>query len=283
MSAGPYVETIPWCTWRNYSKYYDVPDVIMPNKPVTEMDFLTTKEQVKDFKPDVLIQVDAGYSLYRENNVVPGYKTAVLATDPHAIGYLQQFINNDYGFIMQKNWWDKKYNGFGLQWIPYAFDPQIHYWSFGSRRCQDVTIISGLMYPKRKEGLEAMQAAGIRVRHEVGLLYEEGTQVYNEGLIAYNWSSNDDLPMRVWEGMAYRNVVLTNRVSDLKEFAEFQEDVHYMAFDTVEECVEKALWLKANEDEAQKIARNGYAQVWIGRHTYAQRCLRMLRAMGVQM
>lgn len=200
----------------------------------------------------------------------------------NCLNYTNQYTAAHVCVIMQDCYKDKyEEQGRRCQWVPYAFDPKVHYWNPKRRIEHDVTLISGLMYENRVRALARFQSAGLTVRHEVGLLFDRGTEVYNQGRIAFNWSSERDLPMRFWEGLAYRNVVLTNRVPDLDTLTEFQENVHYLAFDTLDECVEKALWVKRHPEEAEKMADLGYARVWIGRHTYNQRAARVLRMVGI--
>jgi len=202
----------------------------------------------------------------------------------NCLDYHKQFLQCHFPVSMQR-FYGAQYvleMDIQVQYVPYAFDPHIHYWLPHRRRTHDVTLITGLLYQNRHLALEALRAAGLSVRHEVGLLYEEGTAVYNQGLIALNWSSRCDLPMRFWEGLAYRNVVLTNRVPDLELFPEFQEDVHYLAFDDLHELLEKAIWAVDHPLEAQRLAERGYAQAWIGRHTYTRRALQILNLAGIK-
>lgn len=280
-SVGPYHERIPWAPQNTYAEYQDVPDLLMPSGVVGNFEYVLNHPLVEDFAPEVCYQFDAAYSLRYRNWETPPMKTVHIATDPHCIDYVNQFKQAHYPVIMQKHY-GLKYieEDFSPQWLPYAFDPLIHYWNPKARKEWDVTLISGLMYENRKRALAAFTNAGLKVKHVVGALYTEGTELYNKGRIAFNWSSERDLPMRFWEGLAYRNVVLTNRVPDLAEFPEFIEGVHYLAFSTVEEAVEKALWVVKHEEEAEKMATLGYARVWIGRHTYNQRVQRLLRIAG---
>lgn len=283
LSVGPYYEKIPWAPTKSFTKYLDKPDIVLPDVPVGDMEYVVNHPLVKDFDPEALFMFDAGYWLKYRDGHLPPINVVYIATDPHCIDASEQIKKCHTPVFMQHCYIDQYgRSGLSIQWCPYAFDPQVHYYSPGRVRKQDVTLISGLMYPNRIEALEGFKAAGLKVRHEVGLLYEEGTEVYNEGLIAFNWSSLKDLPMRFWEGLAYRNVVLTNRLPDLKALPEFQEDVHYMAFDTLDECIEKAKWIVGHEEESRKIAEAGYVRAWVGRHTYGQRALRLLRLAGVE-
>jgi spore maturation protein CgeB len=142
-------------------------------------------------------------------------------------------------------------------------------------------VISGLMYANRKAGFEAMTDAGLVTYQDSGLLLDQASEAYGESIIAYNWSSERDLCARFWEGLAMRNLVLTNRLDELQHFPELQEGVHYEAFGSIDELVDKAKYYSANRDAAWKIASRGYAAFYASNHTYTQRIGLLLDAMGL--
>ena len=100
---------------------------------------------------------------------------------------------------------------------------------------------------------------GYEVHYSIGEIYDDYRLLYNQSRIALSWSTLLDMPARVWEAFGLGNLLLTNRVPDLPTF--FVENEHYLAFDTVEEGVEKADWALKNWDEAQKIAEAGHRKV----------------------
>jgi len=280
-TVGPYHERIPWAPGMDFSKYYDKPDLVMPEGGRGDAEYVFNHPDVQAFDPDVLYQFDAAYFLKWGDWKHLPVTWVHIATDPHCIDYTSQFRYCDYSVSMQ-HYYISKYEEAGkIQWVPYAFDPRIHYWNPMAVRSHDITMISGLLYPERRAALQGFMDAGLQVKHVVGVLYEDGTEIYNKGLIAFNWSSQQDLPMRFWEGLAYRNVVLTNRAPDLQGFPALREDVHYLAFSSLDECIDKAKWAVSHPEAAQKIADLGYAQVWIHRHTYNQRALQLLRIAAV--
>lgn len=160
------------------------------------------------------------------------------------------------------------------QWLPYCYDPAIHYWE-PKEKVYDVCFI-GVLYPERKTLVARLQQAGFKVFSAQGILFEEGTSYYNQSHISLNLSSRQDLPMRFWEGMAYRNCVVTNRVPDLEQLAEWGcvEGREYLAYSDPAECVEVIKSILAWPERMWEIATAGW--VWVQRHTYARRAAAIL-------
>ena len=79
-----------------------------------------------------------------------------------------------------------------------------------------------------------------------------------------------------------RCLALTNRVPDLKCFSDLQEGVHYVAYSSMEECIEKAMYYSEHRDEAWEIASAGYAAFWAGSHSYLRRAETILDVLGLK-
>ena len=79
--------------------------------------------------------------------------------------------------------------------------------------------------------------------------------------------------MRIFEGMAYGNLVVTNRIEGLDLL--FNEGKHYIGFSDVDELVEKVKYYLNNEDELFEIAEKGYMEV--EKHTYKERIKYVLK------
>lgn len=257
-TVGPYSRgTIPWGNYF-FPDYKFPPNYQLPDAVVSLEDVL----KKIPFKPDFILQAaDTLYMLGK--SPIPN---GLLMTDPHVVDYSQRRLNADLVFSMQKH-----YAKPGDIWIPYAYDANIHKYKKMENK-YDV-VFCGLQYDHRKQALEAMQQKGIKVLNTLGLIYEEYVDAYNQGNIAFNWSSQQDLPARFWEGLAMKKLVLTNRVPDLKDL-EFVEDEDYVGFSTIAEAVEKAEFYLSHDKEREKIAANGYKKVQ--KHTYVERCKKIL-------
>ena len=279
-SSGPFCPTIPWRPELDYTKFVDVPNYITPNGMPCWDSYDVLSEC--PFKPDAIISVDAGFYLAGANT--HGIPNAVILTDPHSYAppestrYLESLDHYDLAAIMQQCYmplYETSASGRKVPqiWIPYAADTKRHFWNntdFSNRQF-DVMIISGQLYTNRLTALTAMAEAGLKVFQDSGILFEDASNKYNESVIAFNWSSEQDLCARFFEGLAMRNLVLTNRVPDMKLFPDLREDEHYVAFDSIDECVEKACYYSKNRDVAWKIASRGYEAWKAGDHTYQQR------------
>lgn len=81
-----------------------------------------------------------------------------------------------------------------------------------------------------------------------------------------------DIPMRVFETMANgQAMLLTNTYEGLGYEDLFQEGLHYVAFHSEEDALEKALHFARNPLEAIEIARTGQQHA-LAHHTYDHRC-----------
>ena len=283
-SAGPCAYgQIPWQPATDFSAYADIPDLELfpgehglvhsyPIEPVLE---------ACPWTPSLIVQIDAGFHLkggYVRTPIV------LVGTDPHCLDYHSQSEYANVFFIMQE-YYAKDYldvagkvgGGPVPLWLPYCYDPEVHYWDPLAEKEYDVCFI-GVMYPERRALLGQIAASGVKTFSAQGILFEEGTAYYNRSRIALNLSSREDLPMRWWEGLAYRNCVVTNRVPDLDELAgqDCREGEHYLAYDTPEECVEVIQKVLAEPRRLNQIADAGY--VWVQQKTYARRAQTIIEA-----
>lgn len=266
-SCGPYSGSkIPWGPQFDYPEYMFPPDLELPDANLPVGEAIRQTEQ-KGFYPDVIIQ--AADTIYLEGKAP--MKNIVIGTDPHVIDYHQAIKNADVYVSMQK-YYLKDYPS-GSLWMPYGFDPNIHKY-LPNERFQYHVVFCGLQYPQRKEALRRIAEAGWKVYSGLGHIYEEYTKLYNSGMIAFNWSSKQDLPARFWEGLGMRRCVLTNRVPDLHDIP-LEEGVDYIAFSDMDEAVEKASYYLKRPEALFQIANNGYKKS--REFTWKNRVERMLK------
>lgn len=263
ISVGPYSDGyIPWGDF--YFPNHKFPPSIQTldqNTPV-EVVLDTFKRHFRG-KPDLILQ--AGDTIWLTGKAdVPNF---ILATDPHVIDYTPRLFDADRYFYMQKNHCPKK----GI-WIPYAHDPNIHF-PMKEENKYDV-VLCGLQYEQRKMAVAQLEKAGLRVFNALGLIYEDYNRVYNQGKMAFNSSSRDDLPARFWEGLGMGRLVLTDWVPDLDEI-EFKHGVDYIQYATLKQLVEYATFYASHDLERKRIADSGHKKV--KPHTYIERCARILK------
>jgi len=270
VSVGPYSwGKIPWGEFSYPKKYWYPPYLEMfdlPEQPITNLFDLVEHNKLGKF--DLLIQAADNIFLTGQAPI----PQILIGTDPHVIDYRPHLGNVDYYVSMQKY-----YSEPGDVWMPYGYDPKIHLYHPDTPVEYDV-VFCGLQYEHRLNFLRSVADAGYRVYSGLGDIYEDYVNLYNQGIIAFNWSSKEDLPARFWEGLAMRRLVLTNRVPDLNEL-EFKEDEDYLAFSTIEEAVDKVKIIMNKPHLLDKIAQNGYLKV--RPHTYANHLKKMLKEVGL--
>lgn len=257
-------DVVPWEGHPKFPQYVFPPDVGLENdKP-----FFPLEEALKrcPFKPDLIFQVDAGFYLSGDSGDIPN---AMFATDPHFLDYHLQSNTVDFFFNPQPSTLSKYPRSIFLPW---AYDPNIHKVLPETEKIFDIVFI-GLMYENRKKALDLLSDRYKVYAQNAGTIYDECTRIYNQGKISFNWSSNDDIPMRLFEGMAYGTLVFTNRLTGLDRL--FKEDKHYIGYDTIDELMEKVAYYMERPRLLDRIAEAGYLAV--EKHTYHNRVLQVLR------
>ncbi len=161
----------------------------------------------------------------------------------------------------------------------------------------DVTFI-GQPHSKRREGVAALQAAGIKVETwgrgwERGRIDQEGMiNVFGRSKINLNFSDTSTKPgwkgklgfkfpkqikARLLEVPACGGFLLTGDAPALGEYYEAGRDV--AVYHSTEELVEKVQYYLAHNGERQAIAKAGYERT-MKEHTYPHRICDMFRRMG---
>lgn len=252
-TAGPYSGTwIPWNGGMQLpAKYAIQPDLPIIAGPVQAHPALPISyvETELPWVPDAWIQIDAGW--YLRDKPTRG-KNIIVATDPHVIDYDGRRQVADTLYCMQT-----PYMRAGDQYLPYAHDPIWHAPEEQPRN-HDVCLL-GLHYQNRNTLVEQLRARGVDVYYELGPCFDEARALYNQAPIGLNWSSLQDLTARVFELLGMRRLAVVNRVPDLDRF--FVDGADVLAFDTLEEAVDKVLYALAHPDEAEAIANQGHETV----------------------
>jgi len=258
-------ETMPWAHSPKFPKYVFPPDLALKND-VPSFPLAAIKDKVP-WKPDLILEIDAGFYMSNKPKEWEDVPIAMFATDPHFLEYTVQHQFVDFFFNPQPMALAKYPKSIFLPW---AYDPNIHKPQIVDK-IYDIVFV-GALYAERENALKEL-AKKYRVCVGESIIYDECTIIYNQGKIGFNWSSNDDIPMRIFENMAYGNAVFTNRITGLDLL--FKEGKHYIAFSDENELYEKANYYLSHEDELTKIALAGYDAV--EEDTYKHRCNKILR------
>lgn len=277
--CGPYTGSwIPWMGGMTLSDKYAVPPTyVLPFPPsVGQVPYELVKVKMDDWKPDIVLTVDAGiHWSHKPNDGVVVH----VATDAHCLDYDYQRKISDIFFNMHK-----AYSLPSDLHFPYAFDPSVCYpMDIPNPDDKKDAVLIGMPYEQRVQWVDELRKHGVSVIFENGPVFDEYRDLNNHARIGLNWSSLNDLNCRVFELMAMRLCPVINRVSDLAGL--FKEDVHYLGFSSLAEGVEKVLWEKSHPEDASKIAENAYNEVWkdaggYPQHSYDERVNRIMKECG---
>lgn len=272
-STGPFFnDEIPWAGGLRLPKQYvKVPDLPLPrNWLQSPPPYQMIASQLPQ-NADLFIQVDAGFHFATK----PKAKVvALIESDPHVLQnhYAPAEAYSDIVFCMQQI-----YSKPGQIYLPYAVDDC---WFYPEKRemIHDACLI-GLHYPQRDKLVDMIRKAGKNVYYDIGVVYNEYRQKYNESRVALSWSSLQDLPVRVWEALGMKRSLVCNHVPDMDNF--FIDGQHYLGFDNANQARDAVIYLLENPDEADRIASNGYKVIVNGQHNFDARIQFVLEKCGV--
>lgn len=251
--AGVYTGSwIPWMGGMELPKKYALPvDIPLPFAPnIGEVNYDLVKAQLGNWKPDIIINVDAG--LHWKYKPSEGYVVTV-ATDPHVLDYSVPRAYSDKFFNMQKC-----YSKSGDVYLPYAYDPTVHYRIEHEQKDTDA-VLGGMPYENRVQWVNELRRRGVSVLFENGPVFDEYREMNNRARIGLNWSSMDDLNARAFELPAMGLAPVMNHVPDIDNF--MSADYHYLEFSTLPEAVEKVVWLKNHPTECKELAQRAYLNI----------------------
>lgn len=268
-TVGPF--TGNWIPWNNgmtlEQKYVLTPDFPLPKESIAQKVPVGLLERQIAIKPDLWIDIDAGWRVFGH----PECPSFQIQTDPHVLKqqYKAAHVANRYDirYCMQTPYIEE-----GEVWLPYGYDPTIHYPEDVDIYKQDVCLI-GLQYEHRNQLIRSLNSKGITCKTGIGIVYDEYRHAYNESRIALSWSSLQDTPARVYEAFGMKVPLVANRTPDLMML--FKEDEDFVGFSSLDEAVVKVSWVLNNYDTALKMAENVYNKV-SANHTWDKRVERIL-------
>jgi len=270
ITVGPFTGNwIPWMGGMNLPEKYSIPPTYpLPFKPnIGRVNYELVRAQMPhEWKPDLVLTIDAGINWTHKPS--EGVVASVF-TDGHCLDYTHTRGVSDYCFNLHPS-----YSAVGDKVLHYAYDPAEHYPMTDVEKDADAVLI-GMPYEQRVQWVNALREKGLNVLFENGPIFDEYRRLNNRARIGMNWASIQDMNARVFELMAMRLCPVINRVPDLGLF--FDEDRHYLGFETLPEAIEKVLWAKENPRKAQMIADVAYQNVTQKNLTYDKLVLDILR------
>jgi len=254
---------VGWPIERTHEDYLDVPDIIIERNKFYQASHIVGKiEEVWGRRPTMLLQIDGDTHVCNDlgsSEIV----FVSIATDPHMPSetYAHAASCSTYFYCMQTSY--MHLFGGNARYIPYGYDPEVHYLEPGEK-IYDVVCI-GFQFAARAEFGSTLAKLGLRVRFENGPVFDEYRSIINKSWICFNFSAADDLNMRVFETLACGTLLVSNVTTDMGRF--FTDGVHYVAYSDLEDARAKILYYLKNKDLLAKIAAAGHEAV--RPHSYA--------------
>lgn len=279
LTSGIYTGT--WIPWKGGielpHKYAIQPDIPFTESqhfkringtPIIDIRMIEVALNYRNFNPDLWIIVDAGCNIDKRprNGIV-----ATIATDPHVLNYDHARSVSDYLFNMQEYFMKP-----GDILLPYAYDPGVHY-PLEVNKLYD-GVLMGLMYPNRIELATKLINKGYNIKIDTGLAFDEYREFCNRGLIGLNWSSREDIIARVYEYMAMRVPMITNRIPLIEKIV--PDTVRGLLFDDVSSAVSQFERLYKDDDLREGIITRAYKWVTEGGNTYDDRIEKVLEVVN---
>lgn len=250
-TVGPaWGNQIPWASNLYLPEKYTInPDISLP-KNINNVPMSYIESRLGDWKPDVVLQVDAGFHLVGKS--VHGFNVQV-QTDPHCLKAFYRQVRPQYDLVwcMQTPYMDA-----GEEYLPYAYSDKWFY-PENSPKQYDACLI-GLHYSQRDQLVHALRSNGVNVYYDIGPVYDEYRQLYNQSKVAISWSSLADTPMRVYEAMGMGIPLVANKTPDLVQ--QFEDGQDFLGFGTVDQAVAAVMKCLNTSTEATAIAFNGYVK-----------------------
>jgi spore maturation protein CgeB len=104
-----------------------------------------------------------------------------------------------------------------------------------------------------------------------GWIAEKHAEFLNSGKIVLQHSRYGELTRRVFEGMACKKLILTDKLDkSTKTDTIFEDGKDLVYYNSLEDCIDKIIYYANNNSERQKIAESGYNKV-LNNHTQVHR------------
>jgi len=154
-------------------------------------------------------------------------------------------------------------------WMPHACDISYHSSNVAEKKYDIgfVGNISSRFHIRRKKMIEVLKKNFENVKFVDGLYLNDMADLYRSSKIVFNCSLNNDINMRLFEGMCSGSMVLTDEIPYLFEVVDRDSIVTYR---DENELVDKARYYLDCGYERKQIALKGFFDVR-SKHTYEHR------------
>lgn len=161
-----------------------------------------------------------------------------------------------------------KKRGINAHWVNHFADTRVHFPI--ETKPEFIAVTS--------RGKGGSQFLDTLVEHSGGMVgnknnmnSKEHTEFLNKGLMVIQNSRHGEITRRIFEGMACKKLVLTDRLNDSKKLHQlFYENKEIVFYDGIVDCINKMNYYADHHEEREAIAESGYTKV-IHNDTQVQR------------
>ncbi|MBF0225727.1 MAG: FkbM family methyltransferase [Desulfobacterales bacterium] len=241
-------------------------------------------------KPNfIIVKTDATGRLFPiELNSVNCPKLLILGDTHHLNNPIQTLIKyakqEKFDFIISDH--DRQHLHFfkeagfkNVFWLP-SFNIYEHDIPYFKDKKYQISFVgqAGKWHPYRKHIINYLKDKNIPLNHFTNVPHEESCKIYGRSLINLNISLNGDFNLRVFEVLASRGFLITDRLgmqSGLDLI--FKDSEHLVCFDDENDLVDKIEYFLNHPDKAENIAYSGY-KVFKENHTSEKKIRQIIEA-----
>ena len=181
-----------------------------------------------------------------------------------------------YGLVdkvyIAQNYFKDLYPQEKTEWLPLGADIERHKRYPEEEQEFDVGFIGNDTYPHRRALLEAI-GKKYKLLRTSKVYGEDYARMLSQCKIIFNCAMDNDINMRVFEGLAIGRLLMTDMVQDQDKLIE--DGKHYICYKEEKDLLEKIRYYLDNDTEREAIAKAGADEVKMF-HTYDDRLTVML-------
>lgn len=153
--------------------------------------------------------------------------------------------------------------------LHHACDPKYHFFSVNEKKF-DIGFVGNInskFHKKRENMFNVLKQNFSNISFKNDLFLNDMAKHYSESKIVFNCTLNNDINMRLFEGMCSSSLVITDLIPELYEVVSKGSVIDY---NNEKELVDKISYYLKNDKEREEIAKKGFNEA-VSKHTYCHR------------